>query len=106
MTSQCEAYEVMKLQDKPTREQNVMATAPEQVYEEVGEGPAMGHGQKSGVTPTQVLSTAKQMYEEVGEGLVSGLKTVATPSEKKPSTCEKEGEQFSTQQKAEPSHYE
>ena len=105
VTIQCEAYEVMKLQDKPTRGQNVMPTGPEQVYEEVREGLTLRRGPIAGATPTQ------RMYEEVHE-FTADPKAVATPSEEKPPqqsrykepsevTREKEGEQFSTQQEAE-----
>ena len=105
MTTQCEAYEVMKLQDKPTRGENVMATEPEQVYEEVREGLTLRRGPIAGATPTQ------RMYEEVRE-FTADPKAVATPSERKPTqqpryeepsevTHEKDGKQFSTQQEAE-----
>ena len=84
-----------------------MATGPEQVYEEVGEGPTL---RQAGATPTEETFTSKQMYEEVGGG-----KAVATPSERKPPqqpryeeppevTHEKGEKQFSTQREAETSH--
>ena len=92
MTNQCEAYGVMKLQDRP-RGQATTATGPEQMYDEVGEGLATGSGRGRYATPTQVLGSTA--YEEVGEGLISK----ATPSQKK-------GKPGSSHQEEEASHYD
>ena len=57
MTSQCEAYEVMKLQEN-TSGQTTTGTGPEQMYEEVGEGLMI----QSGRGPR---AEEQQVYEEV-----------------------------------------
>ena len=79
MTTQCEAYEVMKLQKQP-RGQTTSGTAIEQMYEEVGDGiTSCRRGPQSGTTPPQ----AQQM---VGEGLKSsswGPQIGATPPQER-----------------------
>ena len=80
MTTQCEAYEVMKLQKQPSGEQTTSGTAPEQMYEEVGERiTSSRQDPQSGTIPPQ----AQQM---VGEGLKSsswGPQTGATPPQER-----------------------
>ena len=79
MTTHCEAYEVMKLQKQPSREQTTSGTAIEQTYEEVGEG--LTSSRRPRVTPLQ--GPTQQMYDEVGEGLTLGLQTGATPPQER-----------------------
>ena len=83
ITSQCEAYEVMKLQKQPSREQTTSGTAIEQMYEEVGEG--LRRGPQPRAAPPQGSST-QQMYDEVEGGLTSGrcgLQAGATPPQER-----------------------
>ena len=92
MTSQCEAYEVMKMKDQPRGAGQTTSapatTGPEQAYEEIGEGLTRrsGHGQEARATPQQEQGI-QQTYEEVSHDTV----------EKNPS---------STHQRAELSHYD
>ena len=95
MTTQCEAYEVMKMKNQPNRGvgQTTSApaaatTGPEQAYEEIGEGLTrrIGHGQEARAT-LQQEQTTQQMYEEVSHDTV-------------------EKNLSSTHQRAEPSHYD
>ena len=85
MTTQCEAYEVMKLQKQP-RGQTTSGTAIEQTYEEVGEGLISSRrGPQPEATPLQG-QPSQQMYDEVGEGLTSrkqGPQTGATPPQER-----------------------
>ena len=59
MTTQCEAYEVMKMKDQPRGVRQITsapaATGPEQAYEEIGEGLThrIGCGQEARTTPQQ-----------------------------------------------------
>ena len=92
MTSQCEAYEVMKMKDQPRetgQTTSVATTGPEQAYEEIGEGHThrIGRGQEARATPQQEQSTHAQMYEDVSHDTV-------------------EKNTSSTHQRAEPSHYD
>ena len=62
MTTQCEAYEVMKMKDQPRgtgQTTSVATTGPEQTYEEIGEGHThrIGRGQEARATPQQEQST-------------------------------------------------
>ena len=92
MTSQCEAYEVMKMKDQPRGAGQTIsapaATGPEQAYEEIGEGLThrIGRGQEARATPQQEQTT-QQMYEEVSHDTV-------------------EKNTSSTHLRAEPSHYD
>ena len=91
MTSQCEAYEVMKMKDQPRGAGQTTSTAttgPEQAYEEIGEGLThrIGRGQEARATPQQEQTT-QQTYEEVSHDTV-------------------EKNTSSTHQRAEPSHYD
>ena len=91
MTSQCEAYEVMKMKDQPRgagQTTSAANTGPEQAYEEIGEGftHRTGRGQEATATPQQEHTT-QQMYEEVSHDTV-------------------EKNTSSTHQRAEPSHYD
>ena len=71
MTSQCEAYEVMKMKEQPRRvgQTTTAATGPDVTYEEVGEGLVSGRrrGQQAGATPQQEQATP-QVYDEVSHG--------------------------------------
>ena len=71
MTSQCEAYEVMKMKEQPRRAEHTTtaATGPDATYEEVGEGLVSGQRrvQEAGATPQQEQTT-QQVYEEVSHG--------------------------------------
>ena len=60
MTSQCEAYEVMKMKDQPSRGAGqttftAVVSGPEQAYEEIGEGLTnrVGRGQEARTTLQQ-----------------------------------------------------
>ena len=59
MTTQCEAYEVMKMKDQPRGVRQTTsapaATGPEQAYEVIGEGLThrIGRGQEDRTTPQQ-----------------------------------------------------
>ena len=91
MTSQCEAYEVMKMNDQPRgagQTTSTAATGPEQAYEEIGEGLThrIGRGQEARAT-LQQEQTTQQTYEEVSHDTV-------------------EKNTSSTHQRAEPSHYD
>ena len=91
MTTQCEAYEVMKMKDQPRgagQTTSVATSGPEQAYEEIGEGftHRIGRGQEARATPQQEQGI-QQMYEEVSHD-----------------TMEKNTS--STHQRAEPSHYD
>ena len=89
ITSQCEAYEVMKLQKQP-KGQTTSGIAIEQTYEEVGEGlTSSRRGPQHGSTPPQGKPT-QQMYDEVGEGL--------TPSRQSPQTGATPPQERSSQQ--------
>ena len=92
MTSQCEAYEVMKMKDQPRGVGQTTSapatTGPEQAYEEIGEGITrrLGHDQEDRTTPQQEQGI-QQMYEKVSHDTV-------------------EKNTSSTHQRAEPSHYD
>ena len=61
VTTQCEAYEVMKLSQGHTHSD----MRPEQAYEEVGEGLVSGgRGPQTAARPQEERST-QRMYEEV-----------------------------------------
>ena len=63
MTTQCEAYEVMKLQEV-SQGHTHNDTVPERAYEEVGERLVSdGRGQRATAPPQE--TTTQQMYEEV-----------------------------------------
>ena len=68
MTSQCEAYEVMKMKEQPRRAGQTTTTA-DVTYEEVGEGLAswVGRGQEVGTTPQQeqAATQSQQVYDEI-----------------------------------------
>ena len=75
MTTQCEAYEVMKMTDQPRgarQTTSVATTGPEQAYEEIGEGHThrIGRGQEARAMPQQEQSTHAQMYEDVSHDTV------------------------------------
>ena len=71
MTSQCEAYEVMKMKEQPRRAGHTAtaATGPDATYEEVGEGLAswVRRGQEAGTTPQQeqAATQSQQVYDEI-----------------------------------------
>ena len=62
MTTQCEAYEVMKLQEMPQGHTHADTGGTEQAYEEVGE--RRGPQAAAGARPQQETNI-QQMYEEV-----------------------------------------
>ena len=68
VTTQCEAYEAMKLQEMPQGCTHTDTGGTERAYEEVGErlvSDRRGPPAVAGAGPQQKTLTTQQMYEEV-----------------------------------------